>query len=443
MKSALPWDTSWRYRAADLRLRYCEVSILFIFAFDKRQHQAPPRLTLVNNKEMKKSLPLLALAALFIGTTSCRKKDEPKTPVVSTDPNTTDTSADVAAIKSSQAVLTVPAGSVVYIKPQTGLKILGATMDATDKTKYTVGSNGLLGINGNVEKLELESDDITDLTLSKPSPLLKTLVLVTKTQYAKKVAETKIDLSGLTDLESLVVAGYTIETLDLTKQTKLKKLAVGAWDWSAIYPQMAEVYKPEGENPEKATKIKEVKLPANNVIEHFAVRSSELKDGKLDIDNLPKLKTFFCQSPFFSNFTFAKSTELEVLYATAPTAGIKLNADLGNKPKLRDISFQNASLSKLAVSNATELDLKGSSADAIAVEFDNIPAKQAFGYIVKRANKTVTSITLKNIAFSETNLVNLIKKLETSNGTLKIKGDLLTAKVKAELAAKHWTGIEL
>jgi len=347
---------------------------------------------------MKKSLALLALAALFIGTTSCRKKDEPKTPVVSTDPNTTDASADVAAIKNSQAVLTVPAGSVVYIKPQTGLKILGATMDATDKTKYTVGSNGLLGINGNVEKLELESDDITDLTLSKPSPLLKTLVLVTKTQYAKKVAETKIDLSGLTDLESLVVAGYTIETLDLTKQTKLKKLAVGAWDWSAIYPQMAEVYKPEGENPEKATKIKEVKLPANNVIEHFAVRSSEL---------------------------------------------IKLNADLGNKPKLRDISFQNASLSKLAVSNATELDLKGSSADAIAVEFDNIPAKQAFGYIVKRANKTVTSITLKNIAFSETNLVNLIKKLETSNGTLKIKGDLLTAKVKAELAAKHWTGIEL
>ena len=67
---------------------------------------------------MKKSLALLALASLFIGTTSCRKKDEPKpAPVVSTDPNTTDSSADVTAIKSSQAVLTVPAGSVVYIEP--------------------------------------------------------------------------------------------------------------------------------------------------------------------------------------------------------------------------------------------------------------------------------------------------------------------------------------
>ena len=387
---------------------------------------------------MKKSLALLALAALFIGTTSCRKKDEPKTPVVSTDPNTTDVAADVAAIKNSQAVLTVPAGSVVYIKPQTGLKILGATMDATDKTKYTVGSNGLLGINGNVEKLEFESDNITDLTLSKPSPLLKTLILVTKAQSATANA-TKIDLSGLTDLESLLIAGYEITSLDLTKQTKLKNLAVGAWAVSE-FPEMTEAF---GTIAEKASRISEVKLPANNVIENIMMRTATLQDGKCDFDNLPKLKKFFCQSPYFSNFTFAKSTELEVLYATAPTAGIKLNADLGNKPKLRDISFQNASLSKLAVSNATGLVLQGSNAGAIAVEFDNIPAKQAYGYITGRANKTVTSITLKNIAFSEANLVNLINKLETRNGTLKVKSELLTTAVNAALSAKGWTGTAL
>ncbi len=388
---------------------------------------------------MKKSLALLALAALFIGTTSCRKKDEPKTPVVSTDPNTTDASADVAAIKNSQAVLTVPAGSVVYIKPQTGLKILGATMDATDKTKYTVGSNGLLGINGNVEKLELESDDITDLTLSKSSPLLKTLILVTKAQSATANA-TKIDLSGLTELESLLIAGYEIASLDLTKQTKLKNLGIGAWDLGANFPEMTDAF---GTIPEKASRISEVKLPANNVIENFIMRTATLQDGKCDFDNLPKLKKFFCQSPFFSNFTFAKSTELEVLYATAPTAGIKLNADLGNKPKLKDITFRTASLSKFAVSNATELVLKDSNADAIAVEFDNIPAKQAYGYITGRANKTVTSITLKNIAFSEANLVNLINKLETRNGTLKVKGELLTTAVNAALSAKGWTGAAL
>ena len=389
---------------------------------------------------MKKSLALLALASLFIGTTSCRKKDEPKpTPVVSTDPNTADASADVTAIKSSQAVLTVPAGSVVYIEPQTGLKILGATMDATDKTKYTVGSNGLLGINGNVEKLKIQSDDITNLSLSKSSPLLKTLILVSKNSSATATA-TAIDLSGLTDLESLLIAGYSIESLDLTKLTKLKNLGIGAWELGANFPELTNAF---GSIPEKASRISEVKLPANNVIENFMVRTATLQDGKCDFDNLPKLKKFFCQSPYFSNFTFAKSTELEVLYATAPTAGIKLNADLGNKPNLKDITFRTATLSKFAVSNATNVVLKDSNADAIAVEFDNIPAKQAYEYIVNRANKMVTSITLKNIAFSEANLVNLIKKLETSNGTLKVKGDLLTAKVKAELAAKHWTGIEL
>ena len=389
---------------------------------------------------MKKSLALLALASLFIGTTSCRKKDEPKpTPVVSTDPNTADASADVTAIKSSQAVLTVPAGSVVYIEPQTGLKILGATMDATDKTKYTVGSNGLLGINGNVEKLKIQSDDITNLSLSKSSPLLKTLILVTKAQSATANA-TKIDLSGLTDLESLLIAGYSIESLDLTKLTKLKNLGIGAWELGANFPELTNAF---GSIPEKASRISEVKLPANNVIENFMVRTATLQDGKCDFDNLPKLKKFFCQSPFFSNFTFAKSTELEILYATAPTSGIKLNADLGNKPKLKDITFRNATLSKFAVSNATNVVLKDSNAGAIAVEFDNIPAAQALQYIASKANASVTSITLKNITISEENLVKMIKRLQTSGGTLKVKGELLTTAVNAALSAKGWTGAAL
>ena len=389
---------------------------------------------------MKKSLALLALAALFIGTTSCRKKDEPKTPVVSTDPNTTDTSADVAAIKSSQAVLTVPAGSVVYIKPQTGLKILGATMDATDKTKYTVGSNGLLGINGNVEKLKIQSDDITNLSLSKSSPLLKTLILVSKNSSATATA-TAIDLSGLTDLESLLIAGYSIESLDLTKLTKLKNLGIGAWELGANFPELTNAF---GSIPEKASRISEVKLPANNVIENFMVRTATLQDGKCDFDNLPKLKKFFCQSPFFSNFTFAKSTELEVLYATAPTAGIKLNADLGNKPNLKDVTFTNATLSKFAISNATGVKLKDSKAGAIAVEFDNIPAVQAAQYIANgAARSTVKSITLKNMEITEDLLVKMINRLQTSGGTLKVKGELLTTAVNAALSAKGWTGAAL
>ena len=389
---------------------------------------------------MKKSLALLALASLFIGTTSCRKKDEPKpTPVVSTDPNTADASADVTAIKSSQAVLTVPAGSVVYIEPQTGLKILGATMDATDKTKYTVGSNGLLGINGNVEKLKIQSDDITNLSLSKSSPLLKTLILVSKNSSAIATA-TAIDLSGLTDLESLLIAGYSIESLDLTKLTKLKNLGIGAWELGANFPELTNAF---GSIPEKASRISEVKLPANNVIENFMVRTATLQDGKCDFDNLPKLKKFFCQSPFFSNFTFAKSTELEILYATSPTAAIKLNADLGNKPNLKDITFRNATLSKFAVSNATNVVLKDSNAGAIAVEFDNIPEAQALQYIASKANASVTSITLKNITISEENLIKMIKRLQTSGGTLKVKSELLTTAVNAALSAKGWTGAAL
>ena len=390
---------------------------------------------------MKKSLALLALAALFIGTTSCRKKDEPKptpAPVVPTTPNTTDASADVAAIKNSQAVLTVPAGAVVYIKPQTGLKILGATMDATDKTKYTVGSNGLLGINGNVEKLTIQSDDATEISLSKPSSQLKRLLIYSKSRKAS-AAKTTIDLSGATELEGLLVAGYTMDLLDLTKQTKLRYLALGGFNWKS--KNFVEMTKFLGSPAEMDTRIEEVKLPANNVIEYIAGRTP-FQSGKFDIDNLPKLKKFFWQTPAFPNLTFAKSQDLEVLFATAPW--VKLNADLGNKPKLRDISFQNASLSKLAVSNATAANLlEGSSASAEVVELDNIDPAQAVSYIKRTAGTTTKSITLKNMSLTEAQILDLISDLGATNGTLKVKADLLTTAVNAALSAKGWTGSPL
>jgi lipoprotein len=388
---------------------------------------------------MKKSLALLALAALFIGTTSCRKKEEPK-PVVPVLPNTTDNTADATTIKNSQAVFTVPAGSIVYISPKKGLNILGATMDKSDSTKFTVGSNGLLGINGNVPTLYIKSDNATEIALANSSPQLKRLTLITDARSASATA-TKVDLAGATELESLLVAGYTIASLDLTKQTKLKNLAIGAWSWGSNFPELAKVF---GSPKEKGSSISEVKLPANNVIEYFALRSGTLKDGKLDVDNLPKLKKFFCQSPYFKNFTFAKSQDLEILFANSPTANIFLNVDLGNKPKLQDITLYNATLSKLAVSNATAANLlKDSSAPAEVVELDNIDPAQAISYIQRTAGTTTKSITLKNMSLTEAQILDLISGLGATNGTLKVKSELLTTAVKAALTAKGWTGSSL
>ena len=388
---------------------------------------------------MKKSLALLALASLFIGMTSCRKKDEPK-PVVPVLPNTTDNTADATTIKNSQAVFTVPAGSIVYISPKKGLNILGATMDKSDSTKFTVGSNGLIGINGNVPTLYIKSDNATEIALTKSSPLLKRLILITDARSASATA-TKVDLSGATELESLLVAGYTIASLDLTKQTKLKNLAIGAWSWGSNFPELAKVF---GSPKEKGSSISEVKLPANNAIEYFALRSGSLEDGKLDVDNIPKLKKFFCQSPYFKNFTFAKSQDLEILFANSPTANIFLNVDLGNKPKLQDITLYNATLSKLAVSNATAANLlKDSSAPAEVVELDNIDPAQAISYIKRTAGTTTKSITLKNMSLTEAQILDLISGLGATNGTLKVKADLLTTAVKAALTAKGWTGSSL
>ena len=393
---------------------------------------------------MKKSLALLALASLFIGMTSCRKKDEPK-PVGPVLPNTIDASADLAAIQNSQAVFAVPAGSVIYIQlPKSGLKVLGATMDATDNTKFTkftVGSHGFIGINGDVPTLYIKSDNATEIALTKSSPQLKRLILMTDASSAKPGTKTKIDLSGATELESLLVAGYSVESLDLTKQTKLKNLAIGAWSWGNNFPELAKVF---ASPKEKSSSISEVKFAANNSIEYFALRSSTLTDAKFSVDNLPKLKKFFCQSPYFKNFTFAKSQDLEILFATRPTAGIAINADLGNKPKLQDITFNEVALSKLSISNATAATLLNETpSSAEVVEFDNIDPAQAVSYIKRTAGTTTKSITLKNMSLTEAQILDLISDLGATNGTLKVKSDLLTAKVKAELAAKGWTGSPL
>jgi hypothetical protein len=313
-------------------------------------------------------------------------------------------------------------------------------MDKSDSTKFTVGPSGLLGINGNVEMLTIQSDDATEISLSKPSSQLKRLRILSKSRNAS-AAKTTIDLSGATELEGLLVAGYTMDLLDLTKQTKLRYLALGGFNWKNY--NFVEMTKFLGSPSEMDTRIEEVKLPANNVIEYVAGRTP-FQSGKFDIDNLPKLKKFFWQSPAFANLAFAKSENLEMLFANAPSGGVMLNVDLGNKPKLQDITLYNATLSKLAVSNATAANLlKDSSAPAEVVELDNIDPAQAISYIKRTAGTTTKSITLKNMNLTEAQVLDLISGLGATNGTLKVKADLLTTAVKAALTAKGWTGSSL
>ena len=409
---------------------------------------------------MKRTLALATIVALSLSLASCRKKNnepiapkpnpEKPAPTPGTNPNpgtnpapenpnlnTIEPDAEVAKIKDAQAVFTAPAGSVIYILPKTGLHVFGATRDKVDPTKYTVGAHGL-GISGDTESLLIKSDNLSDISLTKPMPSLKKLILKSVSN-ASTTTETKIDLSGLTEVTALLVAGFNkVDLLDLSKMTKLSHLSLGSYSL-ASFPEMKTVF---GVQAEKNTELKEVKLPANNLIEYMAVRLP-IKDGKLDVDNLPKLKKFYCWSPAFSNFTFAKSENLEVLLALRPTGSIALNVDLGNKPKLKDITLVETGISKLAIKNAThETLLKDSKAGATIIEFDNINPAQAVDYI-KRTAKETKSITLKNIALTEDQLIDLISGLGATNGILTIKSDLLTEKVKEALKTKGWTGASL
>jgi len=317
-----------------------------------------------------------------------------------------------------------------------GIEILLNTSlsDATD------GNLQLINMADKSPAGEIKTDTLIWTAGVAASPMLKRLRILSKSRSAS-ATKTTFNLSGATELEGLLISGYTTDILDLTKQTKLRYLALGGFNWKNY--NFVEMTKFLGSPNEMSTDIEEVKLPANNVIEYVAGRTP-FQNGKFDIDNLPRLKKFFWQSPAFANLTFAKSQNLEILFANAPSGGVKLNVDLGNKPKLQDITLYNATLSKLAVSNTTAANLlKDSSAPAEVVELDNIDPAQAISYIKRTAGTTTKSITLKNMSLTEAQILDLISGLGATNGTLKVKADLLTTAVKAALTAKGWTGSSL
>ena len=160
---------------------------------------------------MKRTFILWALTLFFIGLPSCHKKDEPAPPPPYIFSRFTyDSTTDVATIKSADVVIKAPAGSIVQvISPDWPIKILGAAEGSG--SDCIVGTNGLLGINGDLGSLIICSDYATEISLTKPLPSLRGLEIRTipKLPSYHKIVPAKIDLSGATELVFLHIGHYS------------------------------------------------------------------------------------------------------------------------------------------------------------------------------------------------------------------------------------------
>ena len=309
----------------------------------------------------KKILSLSLIAALAFGASSCGKKssNEPVKPnPVAPSPgnngggntaggtsngsttggnngsgtNAGNTNSGNAQESNASVTFTVPAGKSVVIN--------GTTYTGNSQNKiFLDDSFKKLEISGNdLPSLEISGDNLTEVKIKEEMAKLTELKIVSKERNANKTLA--LDLSGLTNVTSLTLAGYHFGTVDLSKMANLKKLLLGQ------------------RNPEKDTSFAKVIWPTDNKIQDLQTRAA-LTNEAVDLNNLPNLARAILISPYFDKISFANSSKLQVVAVSNPTGAKSFDLELENHSTLKDITLNGVHVKKLVVTNAPNLSPQG------------------------------------------------------------------------------------
>ena len=318
----------------------------------------------------RKFLSLSLVVALVLGASSCGKKSSnepikpnPTTPVPSNNGggNTTggnsngsttggnngsgtnagNTNSGNAQESNASVTLTVPAGKSVTIN--------GTTYTGNSQNKiFLDDSFKTLKISGNdLPSLEISGNNLTEVQIKEEMAKLTKLRIVSKERHVNQTLA--LDLSGLTNVTSLTLAGYNFGTVDLSKMSNLKELSLGL------------------RAPEKDTNFAKVIWPTNNNIQKILARSP-LTEQIVDLNNLPNLVEARLISPYFGKISFDKSTKLQLVLVSNPTGSKNFDLELKNHPDLRDVSLNGVTAKKLVITNAPKLSSQESNLRGVTVD---------------------------------------------------------------------------
>ena len=407
---------------------------------------------------MRKGLTWVALASLTFVLSACGKSG--KEPVPPT-PTPTPPSNEIGKVDENDTNGQKALAAPIYFRIPKGtdfrlrvrgvgdLTLVGAKPAAKENI-YTAGDGGIVGIEGALDALEIITDGITEFKVAKPTSTLKHITLLTTGYGSQPVSS--IDLTNAPELTYLWLAGHEVDHLDLTKQTKLKELGLGSYGTGLK----------NFNGKERSSDYKKVSLPTNNVLEVFISRSP-LTNQSIDLDNLPKLKQFRARSPRFSEVSFDKSRDLEVVLVDRPSGDSGFSLELENHPKLRDISLNQATLTAVKLHNLPALGTESNinaKAGTKKVDLEGIPQAmlpvlleqfspatveelKVSGTNVTTLNVTkfskLTKLSLKGTGLSEAELINTIGQLQAPSGQLEIEASRLTTGVQNALTTKGWT----
>ena len=228
--------------------------------------------------------------------------------------------------------MTVPAGKSVVIN--------GTTYTGNSQNKIFLDDTfKKLEISGNdLPSLEISGDNLTEVKIKEEMAKLTELKIVSKERDANKTLA--LDLSGLTNVTSLTLAGYNFGTVNLSKMANLKKLSLGQ------------------RNPEKDTSFAKVIWPTDNKIQDLQTRAA-LTNEAVDLNNLPNLLRAILISPYFGKISFTNSPKLQIVAVSNPTGAKSFDLILKNHPSLKDVSLSGVHINKLIIDKAPNLSPQG------------------------------------------------------------------------------------
>ena len=373
----------------------------------------------------RRFLSLSLVAALVLGASSCGKKSSnepikpnPTTPVPSNNGggNTTggnsngsttggnngsgtnagNTNSGNAQESNASVTLTVPAGKSVTIN--------GTTYTGNSQNKiFLDDSFKTLKISGNdLPSLEISGNNLTEVQIKEEMAKLTKLRIVSKERHVNQTLA--LDLSGLTNVTSLTLAGYNFGTVDLSKMSNLKELSLGL------------------RAPEKDTNFAKVIWPTNNNIQKILARSP-LTEQIVDLNNLPNLVEARLISPYFGKISFDKSTKLQLVLVSNPTGSKNFDLELKNHSDLRDVSLNGVTAKKLVITNAPNLSSQESNLRSVTVDELELTGvnKEGVVKILQSIDKNgLKKAVLPNYGFTlDTAPLDGFSNLNTANVTLK------------------------
>lgn len=224
-------------------------------------------------------------------------------------------------------------------------------------TTYTAAAGSEVVISGKITLFNISAGRVEKADLSQAPKSLK--------RFGMRSTQTKsVDLSGATELTTLIYRDQQTTELDLSKQNKV------------VYMELGREQVNNNGNLHKVT------MPSPSVVEILNISDENVRE--IDLSNLPKLRSLRAFALKVGKLDLRNSPMLEEVYFTQESPEVKYEYfRTKNTPNLFRVFIQNVSFDEVSIEHAPKLGNGGSlsAANRTYIEKNKLPSiRKGSGY---------------------------------------------------------------